>query len=205
MLFPTPFLAALRISAAVAAVAGAYGCGMTPTIPGLPPYRIEVQQGNYVSQEMVAQLKPGMTRDQVRFVLGTPLVASVFHADRWDYVYFREPPGKPREQRRLAVFFENDRLSRVAGDVVPAAPAPVAEPDAAPAPSKPAAEAKPAPKPEAVRAEPEPPRQNWSTASDQPEPKPAPPPAEPAAKPAAQADGERGFFGRMLDRLKGSE
>lgn len=199
----TPLRAVLRIVAAVSAATAASGCGMTPTIPGLPPYRIEVQQGNYVSQEMVAQLKPGMTRDQVRFVLGTPLVTDIFHADRWDYVYFREPPGKPREQRRLSVFFEKDRLARVTGDVVPAAPA--AEPAPAPAPSKPAAEAKPAPKPEAAQPDPGPPRQNWTTASDQPDPKPAePPPAEPA-KPAAQGAGERGFFGRMIDRLKGSE
>jgi outer membrane protein assembly factor BamE len=87
----------------------------------LAPYRIDIQQGNFVSQEMVAQLKRGMTKEQVRFVLGTPLVTDIFHANRWDYVYLLDRPGQPRVQRRLAVFFEDDRLARVEGDVVAAA------------------------------------------------------------------------------------
>jgi outer membrane protein assembly factor BamE len=93
------------------------GCGW------LAPYRIDIQQGNFVSQEMVAQLKRGMTKEQVRFVLGTPLVTDIFHAERWDYVYLLDRPGEPRVQRRLAVFFEDDRLARVEGDVVAAADA----------------------------------------------------------------------------------
>ena len=91
------------------------GCGW------LAPYRIDIQQGNFVSQEMVAQLKLGMTKEQVRFVLGTPLVTDVFHADRWDYVYLLDRPGEPRVQRRLAVFFEDDRVTRLDGDVVASA------------------------------------------------------------------------------------
>ena len=87
------------------------GCGW------LTPYRIDIQQGNFLSQEMVAQLKRGMTRDQVRFVLGTPLVTDIFHANRWDYVYYLDRPGEPRVERRLAVFFDNDRLARLEGDV----------------------------------------------------------------------------------------
>lgn len=86
------------------------------------PYRIDVRQGNYVTQEMVAQLKPGMTREQVRFILGTPLVTDIFHADRWDYVYSFKPGRGERQLRRFAVFFEDDRLVRVAGDVVGAEP-----------------------------------------------------------------------------------
>ena len=58
-----------------------------PKLPGIKVYRIEIQQGNYITQEMVAQLKNGMTREQVRYVLGTPLVTDIFHADRWDYVF----------------------------------------------------------------------------------------------------------------------
>lgn len=86
------------------------------------PYRIDVRQGNFVTQEMVGQLKPGMTRDQVRFILGTPLLADIFHADRWDYIYnFRPGHGEP-QLRRLAVFFVDDKLARVAGDVVGAEP-----------------------------------------------------------------------------------
>ena len=94
-------------------------CSNTPDITSrLSPYRIDVRQGNYVTQDMVARLKPGMSRDQVRFALGTPLVADMFHADRWDYVY-RFQPGRGEPQlRRLVVFFDEGKLVRVGGDVV---------------------------------------------------------------------------------------
>ncbi|KAA3655395.1 MAG: outer membrane protein assembly factor BamE [Proteobacteria bacterium] len=100
------------------------GCSVTDY---LSPYRIDVRQGNYVTQEMVSNLKKGMSRDQVRFALGTPLLTDAFHADRWDYVY-RFAPGKGEaEQRVLTVFFEGDQLVRVEGDVV------AGDPDAQPA------------------------------------------------------------------------
>jgi outer membrane protein assembly factor BamE len=87
------------------------------------PYRMEIQQGNYVSQEMVAQLKPGLTRDQVRFVMGTPLVSDIFHEERWDYVFVRQRANSSAvERRRIAVFFEDGKLKRVDGDVLAAAP-----------------------------------------------------------------------------------
>ena len=86
----------------------------------IQPYRMDIQQGNYISQEMVSQLKIGMTKEQVRYVLGTPLVADIFHADRWDYVYYRDPRRGAREGRKIAVVFENGKLARVLGDVVPA-------------------------------------------------------------------------------------
>jgi outer membrane protein assembly factor BamE len=109
-------LAPLLAAAALAACSGG------PRIPGLTPYRIDIQQGNYITQDMVSRLKPGMTKDQVRDILGTPLLTDIFHAQRWDYVYWFEPAyGKP-EQRKLTVFFADDKLARVAGDVVPAAP-----------------------------------------------------------------------------------
>jgi len=94
-------------------------CSSSPDITSmLSPYRVDVRQGNYVDQAMVAKLRPGMTRDQVRFVLGTPLVADMFHVDRWDYVY-RFQPGRGEVQlRRLVVFFVDDKLARVGGDVV---------------------------------------------------------------------------------------
>ena len=88
-----------------------------PRIPGITPYKVEIQQGNFVSQEMVAQLKPGMSKEQVRFVLGTPLLIDIFHAERWDYVYWRETPAGKREQRKLAVHFSDGRLARLDGDV----------------------------------------------------------------------------------------
>jgi outer membrane protein assembly factor BamE len=84
------------------------------------PYKIDIQQGNYVTQDMVAKLKPGMSRSQVRFALGTPLVTDPFHPDRWDYVYVLEKKGQLIEQRRIVVVFKNEQLVRIEGDVVPA-------------------------------------------------------------------------------------
>ena len=93
------------------------GCGL-PTIPGVTPYRMEIQQGNFISQEMVSRLSPGMSKEQVRLTLGTPLLTDVFHADRWDYIYWREAGDGKREQRRLAVHFSDGKLVRLDGDVV---------------------------------------------------------------------------------------
>jgi len=103
----------------------------------ISPYRIDVRQGNFVTQEMVSQLRPGMTPDQVRFVLGTPLVTDVFHADRWDYIYRFKPGKGDVVQRVMTVYFKNGRLDRVAGDVVAAEPqaTPQPQPDNAPAAS----------------------------------------------------------------------
>ena len=114
----------------------------------LKPYRMEIQQGNYVSQEAVSKLKPGMTKEQVRFVLGTPLLTDIFHADRWDYVYRRQKVNSNvLEHRRIAVFFEDGELKRITGDVTPASQAAGAralEAQPAPGPGKPDA-SKPAP------------------------------------------------------------
>jgi outer membrane protein assembly factor BamE len=91
-------------------------CGV-PRIPGITPYQPEIQQGNYVSQETLAQVKPGMSREQVRYLLGTPLLTDIFHADRWDYVYWREAENGKRESRRVALFFADGKLARIEGDV----------------------------------------------------------------------------------------
>jgi outer membrane protein assembly factor BamE len=104
----------------VAALALA-GCGRMPTVPGLTPHKVDIQQGNYVTQDMVDKLKPGMTKSQVRFALGTPLVTDPFHSDRWDYVYVQQKRGRVTEQRRIVVVFSEDKLVRVDGDVNPAA------------------------------------------------------------------------------------
>lgn len=85
---------------------------------GLTPYRIDIQQGNVVSAEQFAQLKLGMTRDQVRFLLGTPLLTDVFHDKRWDYNY-RMDKGATREvtARGLSLFFgRDDRLEKIVAD-----------------------------------------------------------------------------------------
>jgi outer membrane protein assembly factor BamE len=101
------------------------GCSYVPTIPFVGPHKIDVQQGNYVTQDMVNKLQPGMSRSQVRFVLGTPLIADPFHADRWDYVYAYERKGRIVAKRRIAVIFEekDGPLLRVEGDIAPKKPA----------------------------------------------------------------------------------
>jgi outer membrane protein assembly factor BamE len=108
----------IHLAALAAVVTVLSGCGYVPRIPGITPYKMEIQQGNYVSQEMVARLQPGMSKEQVRRVLGTPLLTDIFHAERWDYVYWHEDQAGKREQRRLAVFFSDGKLARLDGDVV---------------------------------------------------------------------------------------
>jgi len=84
------------------------------------PYSIDIRQGNYIDESMLAQLKPGMTREQVRFALGSPLVTDAFHSDRWDYIYRFKPGNSSKaEQRAVSVFFVNDKLDRVEGDIAP--------------------------------------------------------------------------------------
>jgi outer membrane protein assembly factor BamE len=106
-----------RFAFALALAATLPACAL-PTIPGVTPYRMEIQQGNFISQEMVSKLSPGMSKEQVRLTLGTPLLTDIFHADRWDYVYWREGQDRKREQRKLAVHFSDGKLVRLEGDVV---------------------------------------------------------------------------------------
>jgi len=82
-------------------------------------YRPEIQQGNVVEQEQVNQLRPGLSKRQVKFLLGTPMLNDVFHANRWDYAYTIGRGSTPEEMRRLTVFFQDDRLVRIAGDMRP--------------------------------------------------------------------------------------
>ncbi len=85
----------------------------------ITPYRTEIVQGNFVSREQVDALKPGMGRQQVREILGTPLITSLFHGDRWDYVFTLKRPGVAPQTRRLTVFFQGDVLDRHEGDEMP--------------------------------------------------------------------------------------
>ena len=192
----TLYRASYPVSAGVAALLVAAllpGCkSMTmevPKIPGVTPYRMVIQQGNFISQEMVAQLKPGMSKEQVRFVLGTPLVTDIFHSDRWDYVFYREAADGKREQRNLSVVFEQDKLARVLGDLMPAegaAPQASGFPTLVKPEAKPETAAKPAAKPVLE----------------------APQPAAEAAKPAAEEapataeeKKEPGFFDRLREKI----
>lgn len=95
------------------------GCSYLPSLPSLSkdsdsflgvltPYRMEIVQGNVVTREMADQLKPGLSRAQVRDLLGSPLLTDIFHADRWDYVFTIRRQGAPYQQRRVTVFFEGE-------------------------------------------------------------------------------------------------
>ena len=89
-------------------------CGFVG-FPGV--YKIDVEQGNIVTTEMVDQLKPGMSRRQVRFILGTPLVEDPFNPDRWDYPYVKRNGMDVLNESRLTVYFDGDTLVRYDGDV----------------------------------------------------------------------------------------
>lgn len=88
------------------------------SFPGV--YKIDIQQGNVVTQDMIDQLRPGMTRRQVRFIMGNPLITDTFHANRWDYLYSIQPGGGQRLQERVSVNFNaDDQLVGLSGDFMP--------------------------------------------------------------------------------------
>jgi outer membrane protein assembly factor BamE len=91
------------------------------TIGCLRVYVPDIQQGNVITQEMVNQLKVGMNRRQVQFILGTPLLTDPFHQDRWDYYYSLKRGKKYRAKRTLSLFFKGDELAEIRGDVKPKA------------------------------------------------------------------------------------
>ena len=82
-------------------------------------HRISVQQGNVITQEMVDQLKPGMTRSQVAYIMGEPILRSAFVENRWDYIYTIAVPGYFENDVRLSLFFEDDALLYFTGDLAP--------------------------------------------------------------------------------------
>src|SRR5512145_2593677 len=87
----------------------------------LKPHKIDVQQGNYIDPEAIAKLKPDMTRSQVRFLLGTPLLTDAFHPDRWDYLYIDRRKGRLVQEHRLTLWFDGDRLKRAVTDAADSA------------------------------------------------------------------------------------
>jgi len=96
------------------------------SIPYVSAYKLDINQGNYVTQDQVDKLKVGQTRQTVKAILGTPLVADPFHATRWDYVYEFARRGKVLEHRQFTVYFAEDKLARWEGDEMPPPPAEVA-------------------------------------------------------------------------------
>ncbi|SPA45532.1 Outer membrane protein assembly factor BamE [Cupriavidus taiwanensis] len=110
----------LLAAALLAGACSAYDSTSRKVANAITPYRINIVQGNFVSREAASQLREGMTRDQVRFLLGTPLLNDVFHANRWDYVFsFRRGNTSVVQQRRYTVFFEGERLVKFGGDELP--------------------------------------------------------------------------------------
>ncbi|MCC6869236.1 MAG: outer membrane protein assembly factor BamE [Burkholderiales bacterium] len=117
-------LAALALAGALAACSTQSSFTQTldnylPIITQFGVYRIDINQGNYLSQDMVDKLKEGQTKAQVRATLGTPLITSVFRDDRWDYVYQFQRGGRMREHRQFTVYFKDDLLARWEGDEMP--------------------------------------------------------------------------------------
>lgn len=85
----------------------------------ITPYRVEVVQGNVVTKEQAALIKPGMARAQVRDILGSPLLADIFHSDRWDYVFTIRRQGAEPQQRKVMVLFENDKVAKFEAGELP--------------------------------------------------------------------------------------
>ncbi len=108
-------------------IAGLSGCGTVERIKSvgenppswLTPYRVDIGQGNYITESMAAQLKKGMTRDQVRALLGTPLLIDPFRNDRWDYVFKLQRGDGRQDRRRFSVQFKDDALESWGGDPLP--------------------------------------------------------------------------------------
>jgi outer membrane protein assembly factor BamE len=95
-------------------------------VPRLGVYKLDVNQGNYITSDQVEKLKVGQTRQQVRAVLGTPMLADAFHANRWDYPYEFNRLGRTLEHRQFTVYFVDDKVARWEGDEMPPSPVEVA-------------------------------------------------------------------------------
>ena len=117
-----------KTTALLAAATLLAGCSMSmPKMPQLKMpkfkmprvHKVTVQQGNVITQEMIDSLKPGMTRAQVAFIMGEPIVRNTFNQDRWDYIYTIEVPGIFGNEERVSLHFEEDKLAYFTGDYVP--------------------------------------------------------------------------------------
>ena len=109
------------------------GCSMSmPKMPQLKMpkfkmprvHKVTVQQGNVITQEMIDSLKPGMTRVQVAYIMGEPVVRNTFDRDRWDYIYTLDVPGVFGDEKRISLHFDGDKLAYFTGDYAPSAEEP---------------------------------------------------------------------------------
>ena len=108
--------AVIRIFTLLLALA-TVGCGSS--LPAVKSFKMDIQQGNVITSDMLLKLRPGMSKSQVQFIMGTPLLVDSFHTNRWDYFYQFRKQGKIINQHRVILDFEGDSLARVRGDVVP--------------------------------------------------------------------------------------
>jgi len=191
-----PLVSSLLAAAVLAGACSAYDSTSRKVAEAITPYRINIVQGNFVSREAASQLREGMTRDQVRFLLGTPLLTDVFHANRWDYVFsFRRGSTPVVQQRRYTVFFDGDKLVKFGGDELPSEYELIAEIDGMKAAQRNQTSGKvttssssTAPEAPAAPATPAAPADAAAPASPAPAPDPAPVPAaapDTSAKPAS--------------------
>lgn len=108
------------------------GCAYLPALPSLPslrsgdsflgvvtPYRMDIVQGNVVTQELAARVQPGMSRAQIRDILGSPMLTDPFHADRWDYIFTIRRQGTAPQRRDVVAFFKDDKLERLEAKDLP--------------------------------------------------------------------------------------
>ncbi|WP_426103789.1 outer membrane protein assembly factor BamE [Massilia sp. TSP1-1-2] len=135
-----PRAAALALAALTLAGCGTFGSRAGPAAPATPPsagaqtvtttklqkffwvfspYRPDIQQGNFVSKEMLAQVQVGQTRDQIKFILGTPLLTDVFHQDRWDYPFYMARGNGELTSAKVVIFFKDDKVERFEGGNLP--------------------------------------------------------------------------------------
>ena len=112
-------LSLLLVTGASLVACGSLNSASNQVVSVVRPYRMDIVQGNFVSAEQLAAVKPGMSRLQVRDVLGTPLLASIFHADRWDYVFTFRRQGVPPQARQVTVYFKGDIMERIDADELP--------------------------------------------------------------------------------------
>ncbi len=106
---------------------------LTLLLASCSTYKMDIRQGNYISDDMRDKLRLGMSKQQVHYVLGTPMISDPFHATRWDYVYRLEQKGKIVEDRHLSVYFDGDNLARVEDGGKPLTDVPAMEREADPA------------------------------------------------------------------------
>jgi len=121
----------VRMLFAAVTIMAVSGCGdYNWKPPGV--YRIPIQQGTVIEQSMVSKLRPGMGKDQVKFIMGTPVIVDPFHSKRWEYIYtFKKGSDRVREQRHITLYFDdNDQLTHITGDIQTAAPGLLAQPEA---------------------------------------------------------------------------